>query len=418
MATGAALIPKPLDHQIPVLLSDARFKILACGRRWGKTGTGIPAAIKGHGPTPGHFKGVIDGGTIWWVAPTYKTIANSKIWEQLKRSLKGVWEHKSEVDREIILPNGGSIAVRSADDPDSLRGPGLDGVILDEVAFMKSKAWEEGIRPALSDKQGWAMMLTTPNGKNWFHKLFQEACRRDSWERWNRPSTDNPLVTEAEMEEVKRELGPIKFAQEHLAQFTEIEGALFQSHCFDDHIWADRWPEIFETGAIAVDPSLGRTENSDFAGITFVGVSGGLLWVDCLLVRKAPELIVRHTLDLHDRYRPDYVGIEANGFQSVLANVFDLTCQLENRAPLPLVQLTNSNAKVERVARLDPYLSNHQIRFRQLSRHTEEMIEQLQMFPNREFHDDGPDSLEMAIRLLQMAQNVPSDDYESEYVEL
>ena len=54
-----------------------------------------------------------------------------------------------------------------ADDPDALRGVGLDGVVLDEAAFMKEEAWVNGIRPALSDRQGWAMFLTTPCGMNW-----------------------------------------------------------------------------------------------------------------------------------------------------------------------------------------------------------------------------------------------------------
>jgi len=80
-----------------------------------------------------------------------------------------------KVDRQIILPMGGEVTVRSADDPDSLRGEGLDFVVMDECAFMQENAWIEALRPALSDRQGRAMFISTPKGRNWFWRIWQRG---------------------------------------------------------------------------------------------------------------------------------------------------------------------------------------------------------------------------------------------------
>jgi hypothetical protein len=232
MARNARIyLAQPMDHQIEVLRHPARNKVLACGRRWGKTKTGELACVEGHGPRHGGHKGAIDGGNIWWVAPSYGIA--SMIWRSLKRSLKDGWISKNENERRIVLPGGGCISVKSADNPDSLRGDGLDGCVLDESAFMKREAWAACIRPALSDKRGWSMHLTTPRGLNWFYDLWQDVPERENWERWQRPSSDNPLMTPEEMEAARREVGPYLFAQEYEAQFISPGGGFFQEAWFD-----------------------------------------------------------------------------------------------------------------------------------------------------------------------------------------
>ena len=100
---------------------------MVAGRRWGKTGTALQAAIRGHGPKRGIFRGALDGALVWWVAPSHTSIEKSRVWHDLKRMTANAWTDKSEVNKRIDLPGGGSISVCSADDPDSLRGGGLDG---------------------------------------------------------------------------------------------------------------------------------------------------------------------------------------------------------------------------------------------------------------------------------------------------
>jgi len=123
--------------QQEVFDSKARFRVLAAGRRFGKSRLGVLEAIEVG----------LRGGRAWWVAPTYKLAQEG--WRPL-RNLARRWPgvRVLEVDKEVDLPNGGLIQVRSADDPAALRGAGLDFVVIDEAAFLSEEAWTEALRPA------------------------------------------------------------------------------------------------------------------------------------------------------------------------------------------------------------------------------------------------------------------------------
>jgi len=144
--------------------SEARFRVVAAGRRFGKTllGSALCIAVAAR------------GGRTWWVAPSYKMAAVG--WRgirQLAAQIPLTQVHK--VRMLVTLPSGGTVQVRSADDPQSLRGEGLDFCVLDECAFMREEAWAEALRPALSDRQGGAMFISTPKGRNWFWRLYQRG---------------------------------------------------------------------------------------------------------------------------------------------------------------------------------------------------------------------------------------------------
>src|SRR4051812_3441714 len=118
-------IPDPHAGQQLILDSEARFRVVACGRRWGKTEAGKIAVLRM----------AEQGKTIWWIMPSYAMAAD--VWRSLKASLKQEWEEKYEAQHTLILPGGGLIRVRSAVDPDSLRGSGLDFAVLDEAAILQ-----------------------------------------------------------------------------------------------------------------------------------------------------------------------------------------------------------------------------------------------------------------------------------------
>lgn len=181
---------------------------------------------RGHGQQRRQRLGAIDGGNIWWVAPSYGVA--SDIWRDLKRACRNAWTDKWEVERRIQLPSGGSVTVKSADNPDNLRGSGLDGVVLDEAASIKPEVWRQSLRPALSDRQGWAVFIGTPKGFNWFHDLFQYAGAASDWERFQRPSSDNPLLNEHELDEARKEIGSYAFSQEYKAEFVADGLGMFQ----------------------------------------------------------------------------------------------------------------------------------------------------------------------------------------------
>ena len=206
--------------QVPILESVTRFRVVACGRRWGKTEAGKIAALR-----TAH-----DGGIVWWIMPSYAMAAD--VWRSLKRSLNGEWHEKREQERTIILESGGLLRVRSGDDPDSLRGSGLDLAVLDEAAFLHESVWTGAIRPALSDRRGRALFLSTPKGVgNWFWKVYGYGLdpSRAEWQAWTFPTSTNPHIPPDEIEAARDDLPERVFRQEYLAEFIEDSGGVFRN---------------------------------------------------------------------------------------------------------------------------------------------------------------------------------------------
>lgn len=171
-------------------------------------------------------------GRAWWVAPSYKM---SEVgWRPLRRlagQIPGAEIRK--VDRQVILPGGGEVSVRSADNPDSLRGEGLDFVVLDECAFMQEAAWNEALRPSLADREGNALFISTPKGRNWFWRLWQLGQGGgDEWHSWTFTSYTNPYIKDSEIDAAKALLPERVFRQEFMAEFIDDAGGVFR-HVMD-----------------------------------------------------------------------------------------------------------------------------------------------------------------------------------------
>jgi hypothetical protein len=154
-------LPPIHSGQQVIVSSGHRFRVLACGRRWGKTRLGALLCLEV----------ALRGGRAWWVAPSYKmAFVGWRLVTQLALQVPGSEIRKA--DQLVMLPGGGSVQVRSADNPQSLRGEGLDFLVMDECAFIPEAAWTEALRPALSDRLGRALFISTPKGRNWFWRLF------------------------------------------------------------------------------------------------------------------------------------------------------------------------------------------------------------------------------------------------------
>jgi hypothetical protein len=197
----------------------ARFKVVGAGRRFGKTRLGVLECLDV----------AAQGGRAWWVAPSYRM---SEVgWRPLRRMGQRIGAEVRKVDRQILLPNGGEVAVRSADTPDSLRGEGLDFVVMDECAYISEEAWTEAIRPALSDRLGKAMFISTPAGRNWFYRLYHlgQSDQGGEWRSWRFPTSDNPYIAASEIEAARGSLPDMVFRQEYLAEFLENEGSVFRN---------------------------------------------------------------------------------------------------------------------------------------------------------------------------------------------
>jgi phage terminase large subunit-like protein len=208
----------PHAGQAAVHRSDARFKVLAAGRRWGKTRLGVNECLSV----------AARGGRAWWVAPSYKM---SEVgWRPIRRIGRQIGAEIRKVDRQVILPGGGWVQVRSADNPDSLRGEGLDFVVLDECAFVRENAWLEALRPSLSDRQGGALFISTPKGRNWFWRswLRGQDEQRVEWESWRYPTSANPYIDRSEIEAARTGLPERIYRQEYDAEFIDDAGGVFR----------------------------------------------------------------------------------------------------------------------------------------------------------------------------------------------
>jgi hypothetical protein len=129
----------------------------------------------------------------------------------------------SEREHRIVLRNlaGGfsELRAKSADNPISLLGEGLDWLIVDEAARLRGDVWQSHLAQRLLDKKGWAMLASTPRGHNWFYRLFRRAGSDPDYEAWASPSWENPHLDPAAIQAERERLPEQVFMQEYGAQF-------------------------------------------------------------------------------------------------------------------------------------------------------------------------------------------------------
>jgi len=213
-----------------VFSSNKRFRVLVAGRRFGKSYLScielLKAAIERKGET------------YFYCAPTYR-MAKDIAWKTLKRLVPQVWvKSKNESDLKIELINDSVIELKGTENAMALRGRSLAGVVLDEAAFMDAEVWFEVIRPALADKQGWALFISTPDGTaSWFYDLWC-YCKEDpteEWKRWCFTTIEGGNVPKHEIEAARAQLDQRTFRQEFEASFENLSGLVAVSFG-DDNI--------------------------------------------------------------------------------------------------------------------------------------------------------------------------------------
>ena len=209
----------PHSGQARILHHKARFKVLACGRRFGKTALGKEAILQAFW----------HGKRCWWLAPTYEM--SSQVWRDLKWTCAPISSLKfSEAERRMDLPNGGMLAIRSTWYADNLRGAGLDFAVLDEAAYIEAHVWPEVVRPMLLEREGGALFLSSPQGRNWFWELYQLGLdeQQPDWAAFHFSSYDNPLLKASEIDAVRQVTPERVFREEYLAEFIDDSGQVFR----------------------------------------------------------------------------------------------------------------------------------------------------------------------------------------------
>jgi hypothetical protein len=204
-----------------------RFNVVACGRRWGKTVLGNRLVCDA----------ALNGQTAGWFAPEYKLLAES--WRDIRHALADVTVSVNDQQKRIELLTGGVIEAWSFDrNPNAGRSRKYHLVVFDEAAFCRSLevVWTKAVRPTLTDYMGTAWFLSSPNGQDYFHRLYQQGQEsRAGWNSWTQTSYDNPYLAASEIDEARRDLPDLVFRQEYLAEFlADVHAVLIPAW------WADR----------------------------------------------------------------------------------------------------------------------------------------------------------------------------------
>ena len=263
----------PLHANQQLVAKDrSRFKVVCCGRRWGKTLLAMTLCLES----------ALKGKRIWHVAPTYKQTLEG--WAYLQRLVQQmpVSIAKTNVSELTVkFTGGGSIQMRTADNPDNLRGSGLDGVVLDEAATMKEDAWKLVLRPALADKQGWALFISTPLHFNWFYDLYahSEDPEVKDWAAWNFPTWTNPFIAESEIAAAQLDMLPEDFDQEFGASFTAVGGAIFRDLAANRQMFLRPMPASTELRRTGIGEDWGTTDAHHAANVCGGITSSGVVWI-------------------------------------------------------------------------------------------------------------------------------------------
>ena len=222
---------KPAQYE--VFASQKRFRVLVAGRRFGKSYLACIELLQKAANSPGE--------TFFYCAPTYR-MAKDIAWKVLKKIIPPVLvRSKNETDLKIELVNGATIELKGTENAMALRGRSLSGVVLDEAAFMESAVWFEVIRPALADKQGWALFISTPDGTaSWFYDMwcYVPEDKTGDWQRWCYTTIQGGNVPPEEVAAARAQLDTRTFRQEFEASFENLSGLVAISFA-DDNISKD-----------------------------------------------------------------------------------------------------------------------------------------------------------------------------------
>lgn len=222
VATAERVIALPRKHpaQEQVVRGAARFNVVCCGRRWGKTTLGVDLLVPP----------ALEGKPVAWFAPTYKML--TEVWREVRRVFDPAIERVSAQEHRLELVTGGVVDMWSLDSPNTARGRRYARIVADEAAMVADleEAWNAVIRPTLVDFKGDAWFLSTPKGYGFFRSLYDagQDPQRPDWASWQMPTTSNPHIDPDEVQAARLMLPERTYAQEFLATFLEDGGSVFR----------------------------------------------------------------------------------------------------------------------------------------------------------------------------------------------
>ncbi len=302
--------PRKIQQSIHEQISTHRFSVIVAHRRLGKTVCTINELIRQA------LQDTSGTGRYGYVAP-YRSQAKSIAWDYLKYftdAIPGRVVNEGELAVDFV--NGSRIRLFGADNPDAMRGLYFDGVILDEVADMKPEVWGAIIRPALSDRNGWACFIGTPKGMNLFYELYTLGLNNPQWSSTMYRADETGIIPEAELADAQGVMSANQYRQEFLCDFSASE----------DNV-------LITIDMVSKAANKGLTEADIRGAVKVIGVDvarfgddrsvicrrEGLWCHDMRVVEKADNMtfagIVAREID---EFRPDGVFIDAGRGEGVI----------------------------------------------------------------------------------------------------
>ena len=411
MSDGISLDVQLLPWQTEVFNDPTRFKVVAAGRRTGKSRLAIwTLLINALQATKGH---------VFYVAPTQGQ-ARDILWNDLLELGQDVITSSHINNLQVKLINGATISLKGADRPETMRGVSLKYLVMDEYADMKPEVFEQILRPALTDQKGGALFIGTPMGRNHFYEMFINGQSEEdkSFQSWHFTSYDNPLLDPEEIDIAKTNMSSYSFRQEYMASFEAGGSEMFQE---DWIVMNDKEPEHGDY-YIAIDlagfeDNTNKLKNKrlDETAISIVKVSPHGWWVKKIIhgrwdLNTTAMKIFQAVKD----YRPMAVGIEKGiAKQAVISPLTDLMKQ--HQRFFQVQELTHGNQKkTDRIMwALQGRFENGRIELNK-GEWNIPFMDQLFQFPNKLVHDDLIDSLAYIDQLANIAYGVDfeEEDYE------
>lgn len=400
-----------LPWQQEVFSDPARFKVVAAGRRTGKSRLAIWCLlINALQATKGH---------VFYVAPTQGQ-ARDILWNDLLELGKDVITSSHINNLQVKLINGATISLKGADRPETMRGVSLKYLVMDEYADMKPEVFEQILRPALTDQKGGALFIGTPMGRNHFYDLYNDGADENdgTLKSWHFTSYDNPLLDPAEIDIAKKNMSSYSFRQEYMASFEAGGSEMFK----EDWVkFSDKAPEVgdyyiaidlagFEEGGNKL-----KNKRLDETAIVIAKVNENGWYVENIIhgrwdLKETAAKIFNAVRD----YRPVAVGIERGiAKQAVVSPLADLMKQ--HQRFFQIQELTHGNQKkTDRVMwALQGRFENGRITLNK-GEWNVTFLDQLFQFPNKLVHDDLIDALAYIDQIANVAYFV---DYEEDTYE-
>lgn len=378
--------------------SNARFKVVAAGRRTGKS---YLAAIS-------MIIRALDGkeGKVFYVAPT-QGMARDIMWHTIFELAGDIIERSHTNNLEITLAGGNTIFLKGADRPDTLRGVSLKYLVLDEYAFCKPDVFDNILRPALADKQGDMLAIGTPEGRNHFYDMYTGATQWDGWEAFHYTSFDNPLVPKSEIEHARQTLPSYAFHQEFMASFDARTGSLFDPEKFLYHDKAtadgDHYISIDLAGFKQQGQRKAKKRDNSAVAVTKVSPDGRWWVEDIIYGQWSLDETCQKIFDAVEKYKPVKVGMERGiAQQAVMSPMSDL---MRRRGRLFRVELlTHGNQKKDdRIAwALAGRFENGLVSLKK-GEWNERFCDEAANFPSTLVHDDLLDALAYCDQIAQIA---------------